>query len=199
VEGGFSFSSEQEFIWKQVEEGAAASYLSEPLGDDVVMAGTASADLWITSTAEDTDLEVTITEVYPDGNEVLVQSGWLRASQRALDEEASTELMPVQTHLEEDAEPLEPGEPTEVRVEVFPFGHVFREGSQIRVIVDSPGGNRPLWTFDSLEDDDVTNAVLQSAEHPSRIVLPVIPGEHDVPEQVPACPGLRAQPCRSYP
>jgi hypothetical protein len=198
-DGGYSFTSEQPHDWRQVEEGAAASYLSEPLDEDVVMAGPASADLWITSTADDTDLEVTITEVYPDGNEVLVQSGWLRASQRALDEEESTELRPVQTHLEEDAEPLEPGEPTEVRVELFPFGHVFRERSQIRVLVDSPGGNRQIWTFDSLPGDDVTNAVLQTAEHPSNIVLPVIPGDHDVPDRVPECPGLRAQPCRSYP
>jgi predicted acyl esterase len=197
-DGGYSFSSEQPHDWQQVEDGAAASYLSEPLEDDVVMAGPASADLWITSTAEDTDLEVTITEVYPDGNEVLVQSGWLRASQRALDEDESTDLRPVQTHREEDVQPLVPGEPELVRVEVFPFGHVFREGSQIRVLVDSPGGNRQIWTFDSLEGDGVTNEVLQSAEHPSSIVLPVIPGEHDVPDRVPQCPGLRAQPCRTY-
>lgn len=198
-DGGYSFSSEQPHDWRQVEEGTAASYLSAPLEDDVVMAGPASADLWITSTAEDTDLEVTITEVYPNGDEVLVQSGWLRTSRRTLDDERATELRPVHTHLEEDAQPLEPGEPTEVRVELFPFGHVFREGSQIRVIVDSPGGNRQIWTFDSLPGDDVTNAVLQTEEHPSSIVLPVIPGEHDVPDRVPECPGLRAQPCRTHP
>jgi putative CocE/NonD family hydrolase len=197
-DGGYSFSSQQPHTWEQVEDGAAASYLSPPLEEDVVMAGPASADLWITSTAEDTDLEVTITEVYPDGNEVLVQSGWLRASQRALDEDETTDLRPVQTHLEEDVEPLVPGEATPVRVEIFPFGHVFREGSQIRVIVDSPGGNRQIWTFDSLEGDGVTNEVLQSADHPSSIVLPVIPGDHDVPDRVPECPGLRAQPCRTY-
>jgi hypothetical protein len=198
-EGGFSFSGEQEYEWEQQADGSAATYLSEPLAEDLVMAGPASADLWLTSTADDTDLEVTLTEVRPDGQEVYVQSGWLRASQRALDEDRSTELRPVQTHLESDVEPLPDGEPTEVRVEVFPFGHVFREGSQIRLIVSSPGGDRSSWAFDSLAGDDVTDTVWQSADHPSRIVLPVVGGDHDVPDELTPCPGLRGQPCRTYP
>ena len=36
----------------------------------------------------DTDLEVTISEIRPDGQEVYIQSGWLRASHRALDDDA---------------------------------------------------------------------------------------------------------------
>ena len=36
----------------------------------------------------DTDLQVTLTEIRPDGKETYVQSGWLRASMRALDQEA---------------------------------------------------------------------------------------------------------------
>ena len=85
--------------------GGAASCPSRSPRDTIVM-GSGSADLWITADAPDTDVEVTITEVRPDGAEVLVQSGWLRASHRALDEAASTALHPVQTHLEADAAPL---------------------------------------------------------------------------------------------
>ena len=72
--------------------------------------GSSSADLWIRSDAPDTDIEVTLSEVRPDGQEVYVQSGWLRASHRALDKQASTALHPVQTHLETDAAPLPAGE-----------------------------------------------------------------------------------------
>ncbi len=53
-----------------------------------VVVGSGSADLWIRSDAADTDLEVTISEIRPDGQEMYVQSGWLRASHRALDEDA---------------------------------------------------------------------------------------------------------------
>ncbi|MDQ3544449.1 MAG: hypothetical protein M3431_11405, partial [Actinomycetota bacterium] len=60
-----------------------------------------------------------VIEARADGTEVLVQSGWLRASHRALDEEASTELHPVQTHLEADAAPLPAGELVPVRVDIY--------------------------------------------------------------------------------
>ena len=39
--------------------------------------------------------------------------------------------------------------------------------------------------------------VYLDAAHPSRIVLPVIPGVK-VTTPLPACPALRGQPCREY-
>jgi len=182
--------------WKPAPKGAVVAFEGPKLKSDQVLVGPASADLWITSSAPDTDLEVTITEVRPDGNEVYVQSGWLRASQRALDETTSTELRPVQTHLERDAAPLAVGEPTLVRVELFPFAHVFRKGSRIRVIVGSPGGNRAQWSFQNLPAGGKIT-VLTDKKHPSRVVLPVLPGI-DVPAEYPACGSLRGQPCRAY-
>jgi predicted acyl esterase len=132
-----------------------------------------------------------------------VQVGWLRASHAALDEAASTELRPVQTHARDDAAPLS-GELEDfvpVRVELFPFGHVFRAGSQIRLVVDVPGNARPHWKFAIVppDDDDASVAVAFGADRPSRIVLPVIPGAAgDAPTDAPPCPSLRAQPCRTY-
>ena len=93
------------------------------------------------STADDADLQVTITEVRPDGQEMYVQSGWLRASERALSPRA-TLLWPEHTHLREDARSLPAGRWEGVRVGVPGFGHVFRAGSRVRVSVDTPGGTR---------------------------------------------------------
>ncbi len=120
------------------------AWATQPLDEDNVVIGTGSVDLWLRSTAEDTDLEVTISELRPDGTELYVQSGWLRASHRALSPD-STELRPIPTHLEADAAPLPEGEFTEVRVELFPVAHPFRAGSRIVLSVDAPGGNRPVW------------------------------------------------------
>ena len=47
---------------------------------------------------DDADVEVNLSEVRPDGQEMYVQSGWLRASHRALDPK-STELWPEHTLL----------------------------------------------------------------------------------------------------
>jgi predicted acyl esterase len=183
--------------WSTPSADAAAAYESAPLEADTVMVGTGSVDLWLQATAPDVDLQVTLTEVRPDGQEVLVQSGWLRASRRALAPDA-TALRPLQTQLEDDVENLRRHRWNEARVEIFPFAHAFRAGSKVRVIVDTPGGNRPQWTFDVL--DDPQGAVVKIARdpvHASKIVLPVVSGV-DVPAGLPPCPSLRGQPCRSY-
>jgi predicted acyl esterase len=135
--------------------------------------------------------------VRPDGKESYVQSGWLRASHRKL-ADVSTELLPVHTHLEEDAEDLVPGEWTEVRILLMPFAHAFRAGSRIRISVDTAGASRAEWTFILADlDDQVRHSVAHSSERPSSVVLPVVSGV-DVPTERPACNALRGQPCRDY-
>ena len=190
------YLADAHFDWPEPARGAVVAFQSPVLTRDEVLVGSASADLWVTSSTPDTDIEVTLTEVRPDGNEVYIQSGWLRASQRALDPNASSELRPVQTHLGSDAAPLVPGQPTLVRVEIFPFAHVLRPGSRLRLVVGSPGGNRAQWTFADLPAGGTVN-VLTDAAHASRLVLPVITGVA-VPAGAPACGSLRGQPCRRY-
>ncbi|RMH78352.1 MAG: CocE/NonD family hydrolase [Actinomyces sp.] len=186
--------------WPPLPDGEALSYETEPFTDDVLLAGSARVSLWIRASADDADLQVTLSEVRPDGQEMYIQSGWLRASHRALDPDESTDLLPFHTHLEEDAAPLPPGEFTRVDVEVFPFAHAVRAGSRLRLVVDNPGGTRNLWTFDVLDADGETVTVGVGPDTPSEIALPVITGELDppLPAGLPPCPGTRSQPCRPY-
>lgn len=186
-----------EYDWRQIPEGTGLGWISPPLRKDVVAIGTASVDLWVRTEAADTDLEVTLTEVRPDGTEVYVQSGWLRASHRKLDLARSTPISPVHTHLEPDASPLPAGTFTKVRVELFPFAQPFRAGSRMRITVDAPGGSRPTWAFADTIAHGEQVEIAADRTHPSRIVLPVVPGVK-VPKQAPPCASLRSQPCREY-
>jgi predicted acyl esterase len=164
----------------------------------MVFVGSGSADLFIQSTAADADIEVLLSEVRADGTETYVQAGWLRASQRALDQDQTTALRPVQTHLEEDAAPLPEGQFVPARVEIFPFGHIFRKGSRIRIQIDTPGDSRELWQFLLLEyEGPVTHTIAHSAVYPSSVALPLIPMS-PVESSPPPCPALRGQPCRLF-
>jgi predicted acyl esterase len=187
-----------QYDWRPIPDGTGVGFITPPLDTDTVVVGPGSADLWIASDAADTDLEVTISEVRPDGTEIYVQSGWLRASHRALDEAASTDLRPVQTHAEADAADLPTdGSFTEVRVELFPFAHPFRAGSRLRLTVDAPGNARARWDFRTISKGE-TVEIATDAEHPSRLVLSTV---DDVPvpaDAPPACGSLRGQPCRTY-
>ena len=193
------FKAEVTYDWRQEPDGAAAVFVSEPLTEDLVLAGSASADLWVSTDAGEADLGVTLSEVRPDGLETYIQSGQLRASQRAL-AKGSTDLLPLHSNLEADVEPLPEDEFVEARVEIFPFAHIVRAGSRIRLSVHTPGGDRARWSFilaKGTEDSSVE--VGHSAETPSKLVLPVVSGITGYPPSVPAnCHALRAQPCRDY-
>ena len=186
------------YDWRPLVDGTAVAYATPPLERDTVVGGPGSVDLWLRSSAADTDLQVTLTEVRPDGLEAYVQNGWLRASHRKLDRKTSTVLAPRPTHLERDASPLPAGAFTKVRVGLFSVAHAFRAGSRIRISIEAPGGDRTRWAFDTAATHGgVLDEVSRTHAQPSRVVLSVIPGVAP-PAGLPPCPGLRGQPCRTY-
>jgi hypothetical protein len=186
------------YDWAPLVDGTAVAYATSPLTDDVVIAGPGSVDLWLASSAPDTDIQVTLSEIRPDGLEYYVQNGWLRASHRKIDRKTSSKLEPRPTHLERDASPLPFGKFTKVRVGLFAVAHVFRKGSRIRIGIEAPGGDRTRWTFDTpLTGGAVENQIARTQDQPSRIVLPIVPGVV-APTALPPCPGLRGEPCRTY-
>jgi hypothetical protein len=174
-------------------DGTFAAFETEPLASDRVLLGSAAADLYITSTAPDTDLQVTLSEVRSDGQEIFVQQGWLRASHRLEDSALSTPLRPFQSHRVGDSTPIVPGQPTKARVEIFPFGHTFRQGSTLRISVEAPHAVPDLWGFAALPTP-ATNTIFTSALFPSSLALPLIEGA-SAGAPLPPCT-LRNQPCR---
>ncbi|MBV8387719.1 MAG: CocE/NonD family hydrolase [Acidimicrobiia bacterium] len=191
-------SQPDQYLWAvKPAPGTNDAYTSAPLAKDTPVLGSGSLDLWMASTAIDTDLQVTISEVRPDGQEEYVQAGWLRASHRRLDPALSTATRPYQTHQQSDQEFLSPGTPTFMRVEIFPFGHVFRAGSRIRISIEGPKFLPELWGFAALPLP-ATNLVYHDAEHPSSLALPVLPN-FPIPaadQSLPACGSVIRQPCR---
>jgi predicted acyl esterase len=183
--------------WEPLPDGKALAYATAPLAQDTVMIGSGSVDLWLKAT-QDVDLQVTLSEIRPDGQEVYVQTGWLRASRRKLDDSQSTELRPVPTGALADVQPVPSDHYDLTRVELFPFAYAFRAGSRLRISVEAPGGDRPLWQFMAqAANGTATVDISHSVAAPSSIVLPVVPGV-DVPTPLPPCPGLRGEPCRNY-
>jgi hypothetical protein len=173
--------------------GYGVSFTTDAFTSAVELFGPASADLWVSSTATDTDLQVTLTEVRADGSETYVQRGWLRASHRALDA-SSTALQPVHPHTRASVQPLVAGTPTQVRVEVFAAGHVFRAGSRLRLSVEAPASVTGMRAF-TLLPTPALNTVHTGGLTPSRLVVGTIPAT-GVVAAYPDCDTLVNQPCR---
>ncbi|CAN5884628.1 hypothetical protein BH11MYX2_BH11MYX2_08960 [soil metagenome] len=185
------------YNWRESTACKAVVLETAPLSVAAVNFGTASADLWLRSSVDDADLQVTITEVRPDCEEMYVQAGTQRAS-LAKSSSAQTDLWPAPSETESDSAKLTPGEWKPIRVGVPIFAHVFRPGSKIRVTIDTPGATRAQWTFKLLPfAGGATYDIGSSAAHPSSIELPFVNGV-TAPSTLPACPSLRGQPCRVY-
>jgi predicted acyl esterase len=180
--------------WELLDDGEAIVYETDAFTEDLLLLGTGRVSLSLQADEADADLQVTITEVRPDGYEMFVQAGWLRASHRAIEDGESSDTLPWHPFTPEAAADLPAGEFTQVDIEVFPAGHIFRTGSRLRLVVDSPGGNRNLWAFDVLPHDGSTITVDPAA---SSLTLPFV-SDFETPEGLPDCMNTRSQPCRIW-
>ena len=116
-----------------------------------------------------------------------------------MDEADSDEFRIRRTYKEEDFQPLVPGEMVPVRVAIPSFAHAFRAGSQLRLMISTPGRNHGTWQFTNPDygGSSPTHAVGRGGMTASRVYLPQVSGI-TVPAGYPDCPSLRGQPCRTY-
>jgi predicted acyl esterase len=191
------------YDWRPLPTGYGQVFVGPPIERDTLLCGPSSLELWLGCTAPDVDLEVTLTEVRPDGWETYVQSGWLRASHRHLDPALSTRLRPVPTYQAVDAEPLPAGVLSPLQVPIESVAHRLRPGSRLAVRVEPPGGVLPSWTFDPLWPDgrhDGAPVVVRlgvGGSTPSRLVVPLLDLDGVLPPTPLPPPGaLRRQPSR---
>ena len=118
-------------------------FRSAPLDEPTEVTGPLAAKLTVSSSTEDADIFLVLRVFDPDGNEVTFQGaldphtpvaqGWLRASHRALDENASETWRPVHTHRTRQL--LVPGEPIDLDIEIWPTSIVIPAGYVVALAV----------------------------------------------------------------
>jgi predicted acyl esterase len=198
-------ASQWQWNWKQYPAGSAVSYLSAPLTTNTTVIGGGAVYAWVRSPTPDVDLQATVSEVRPDGNESFVQNGWIRASERKLStgsnnefDTPSTVLDPIPSFKSTNVAPMPVGRFVKVAIPLYYEGHVYRAGSRIRLTVSAPNGTQPVWSFgQTVPNGPATVSIAFSTSKPSSLILPVVPGVQ-VPTSLPACPSLRNEPCRPY-
>ncbi len=142
-------------------------YTSPPLATDTEVTGPISVTLYASSSAPDTDWTAKLVDVHPDGTAVNLNNGIQRASFR----ESSTAPTPI-----------EPGKVYQYAITVWPTSNLFRAGHRIRLEISSsdfpqfdPNPNTGSWLGQSTAIQVAHQTVLHDAEHPSALVLPVVP------------------------
>ena len=146
---------------------------TEPLKEDVTVAGPVEVTLYASSTGVDTDFTAKLVDVYPpsvsfpQGFDMNLTDGILRASYR---DDAKTRKL------------LKPGEVYTLTIRPFDTANVFKKGHRIRVDISSsnfprfdvnPNTGEPLGA--SRRTLVVNNTVFHDAKRASAIKLSVMP------------------------
>jgi putative CocE/NonD family hydrolase len=148
-------------------------FQTPPLDHDIEVTGRLIVKLWASSDAPDTDFTAKLVDVYPpnadfpDGVDFNIGDSIVRARYR--------------NNLSK-AEMMEPGKPYEFIIEMYPTSLVFQRGHRIRLDISS--SNFPRFdvnpnTGEPLNDNRrwriAENTIYLDPQHPSHIVLPIVP------------------------
>jgi hypothetical protein len=190
-----AWAAQPPYNWTVVPSKNGIAFQTPAFATDTTIVGTASLNLELESSAPVTDLQVTVTEVRPgQKQEEYITSGFLRSSNRTLTSQ-STALDPIPNYLMQDQQNLPRGVFTLVRVPIDPIAHTFRAGTMLRIVISAPGGDRPSWSFDTLQTNGSVMDTVQLGT--SSLVVNVVSGVTPTPA-LPACGALRGEPCRAY-
>ncbi|QDT32611.1 CocE/NonD family hydrolase [Thalassoglobus polymorphus] len=150
------------------EQSEVLTFTSDVLEHPIEWTGRVHAELFVSSTAPDTDFIVRISDVYPDGRSILIVDYPWRARYRdGFDHEVL----------------MEAGNVYKVAFPVGWMSQIFNKGHRIRVTIASTGAplyepnpqtGKPL-TIEFPEDaQKATNSIHHSKKYPSKIIAPVL-------------------------
>jgi putative CocE/NonD family hydrolase len=134
---------------------------------DFEVTGPVTLELYVSSSAVDTDFTGKLVDVWPDGFAQNLTEGILRARYR---------------NSTQKPEFLNPGEVYKLTIDLWATSNVFLSGHRLRLEVSSsnfPRFDRNLNTGEAMENATrivkATNTIYHEREHPSALILPVVP------------------------
>ena len=142
-------------------------FTTEPLTEPLNVVGLLRAELYVSTSAVDTDFVARLSDVQPDGYAMRLNAGILRLRFRE-----GYEQMKLVT----------PGEVVKVTVDLWATGHQFQPGHRVRLEVTSsafptwaPNFNTGGNVWEETEPIIAENSVHHAAQYPSKLILPELP------------------------
>jgi putative CocE/NonD family hydrolase len=155
------------------EDKKLLTYTSAPLAADMEITGHSVIDLFLTSTHNDGAFFVYLEDVDENGKVTYLTEGALRALHRKVSAERPSYQLPVPYHSfkRKDAEPLVPGQLSELKFGLQPTSVLIKKGHRLRIAIAGHDKN----TFARIPAEGLpTVTISRNKPHASWIELPVI-------------------------
>jgi predicted acyl esterase len=158
----------------------SAEWWTPPMVEATELCGPVVLNLHGSTTDREVLWFVSIVHRDAEGKERLLSRGWLRGSQRKVDEQRSTPWQPYHAH--ERREPLTPNEVYEFNIEVRPVGILLKPGERIGVRIKGADDEPPTFPHERVATGHLARvnashvSVHHNAEYPSHVLLPVTRG-----------------------
>jgi predicted acyl esterase len=146
-------------------------WTSAPLPGALDVVGGIELRLTASATAMDTAWMVMLQDVSPDGSVSDVTAGWVRASLRTVDGEASVDGAPVLPCTQSVAVPV--GEAVNYRIPLVPNARRFAAGHRIRLVLTSDDQDPSTPAIMNFRHASVGTSSLNTVFSSSRLLLPV--------------------------
>ncbi len=159
----------------------ALIYQTEVLASDLYINGPIQADVWMSALSTDAAIAIRVDDVDAAGVATPISTGLMSARYRAVDNSRSRYLngvmiQPWHPFTAASAQPLSPGQPVLVPVEIFPNAALIRSGHKLRVAISASNQAQGVWPLpQQAAVNGNISTVFNDAQHPSSIVLPVVP------------------------
>lgn len=159
----------------EVDPPAQPAWTTEPFSTDLDVLGYLELRLDATASAADTAWIVTLQDIAPDSSATDVTAGYLRASQRAVDEAASEPGQPSLPNRSAEAVPI--NKPVSYRVPIVGTGYRFAAGYQLRLVLTSDDQDPRFPAVMLFRHASVGTSSLNRIASSSRLLVPVAVGK----------------------
>lgn len=163
------------------EKQDALIYETATFRSDMYINGPIQADIWMSATKPHAALAIRIDDVRPLGKATTISTGIQSAAFRAVDPSRSryvdgVMVQPWHPFTAASMEPLNPGEPVLVRVEIFPAAALIRAGHRLRIAISASNQAMGIWPRPMQEavEGNVTT-IYTSRDYPSSLVVLTVP------------------------
>jgi putative CocE/NonD family hydrolase len=148
------------------------SFTTEPLSEDIEITGWPAVELEVSTSSDRGAVVVTLEQIAEDGSAAYLSEGFLNFAHRRSGDDPGGHEGPIwHSWSKGDLAPVNPGEPMDVQVELYPVSCIVRAGERLRLTIAAADADNLVVPT---QGDEATLRLTLGGERGARLRLPIV-------------------------